>query len=325
MPAQQHFGERPSQHHQPCCCLLVTLLQLAKTLADEGCKVSDSAPFKGAAVLSALALLLDSARMSGLQSQLHTLQVPGDSPVGLSTGRELTQQVGGSDLISQLPAILAEAEQEVFLLQAAAAKLPEADHSTKTVFEFNSSRFNDVPTLLLYVPVVLFFTPDVPNGYAVLQSPLLEFAADLLDLTVNMHNLLSNTWTGSLSGLEAWLLPAGRLAVATLQCLSTCLDKLPARPATDMASIRRHDFAIHSSGKSVTKLSSCATIAWRCMAAAELVTERTQTQSKRMQSPDSSGQCDMASLRKAAAAHLATDPCVLETSCSRMHCCQQPG
>lgn len=193
MPAQQHFGERPSQHHQPCCCLLTTLLQLAKTLADEGCKVSDSAPFKGAAVLSALALLLDSARMSGLQSQLHTLQVPGDSPVGLSTGRELTQQVGGSDLISQLPAILAEAEQEVFLLQAAAAKLPEADHSTKTVFEFNSSRFNNVPTLLLYVPVVLFFTPDVPNGYAVLQSPLLEFAADLLDLTVNMHNLLSNT------------------------------------------------------------------------------------------------------------------------------------
>jgi hypothetical protein len=224
---------------------------------------------------------------------------------------ELTRQLGDSGLTEQLPAILAQAEQEVKALQAAVAELSAADPSTKTVFEFRDSRFTDVPTLLLY-------KPEVTKDCAKMQSPLLEFATDLLDIVVNMH-LLAHPYL-CLQGLVECMLPAGRLAVATLQCLSTCLNKLPAQAAVT-ASSDLLEVTSHFGSSSVGNPIDCRSIAWSCITAADYVAQGSGSYMRDLMRPSSLDEYGKESNRppskhglkdiRKAAAHL-TDPCVLE-------------
>lgn len=190
------------------------LLQIPSLIAQAGCNAAgNTAPFRGAAALSALAQLLESARASGLlATEGGAVQDVDYSSDTFKACLQLTRQLGDSKIAEEPPVILAKAEQEVKALQAAVTKLPNVDLSTKTVFEFNSSRFTDVPTVLLYLP-------NITKHCAVLQSPLLDFAADLLDIILNMH------------------LPCGRTCTCKGWSIAGCLqDGLPPPPCNASAS-----------------------------------------------------------------------------------------
>jgi hypothetical protein len=243
------------------CCLA----QVARQLAVQGCKAAtSSAPFRGAVALSALARLLQSARASGLLSEgcsdAQTTAPQQDSAVSRAAS-ELGQQLGGSGLATQLPAILAKAEQEVRALQAAAAKLQMAGPGSSTLLESNSSSYTSRPT-------VWFCSSDASTQHSagLLQCPLLKYAADLLDVTtimqiIDMPAMFARERLGCLE-------PAGRLAAATLQCLSTCLDKLPAQPATAADTV-----AARSVSNAGNRPSNCSAIAGSCLTGASLAAD----------------------------------------------------
>lgn len=237
--------------------------QVARQIAVQACKAgTSSAPFRGAVALSALARLLQSARASGLLSEAcsdaQTTAPQQDSAVNRAAS-ELGQQLGGSDLATQLPAILDKAEQEVRALQAAAAKLQMAGPSRSTLLESNSSSYTNRPT-------VWFCPSDASTQHSTgIKSLLLEFAADLLDITIDMHCMdLPAAYSRKLLGCAE---PAGRLAVATLQCLSTCLDKLPAHPAVAADTVQ-------PPSSSANRPSDCGAIVRSCVAAAVLAAQQ---------------------------------------------------
>jgi hypothetical protein len=216
------------------------------------------------------------------------------------------QQLGGSGLTEQLPVILAQAEQEVKALQAAMAELPAADPSSSVEFHVSNSSFTDVPTVLLY-------KPDIHKSCSVIQSRLLEFAADLLFIVRDLQLSATSTMQ-PLPDYEGCTLPAGRLAVATLQCLSTCRDKLPAQAAV-AKNLDWLQLSMSMQGNLIQKPTDCSVIFRTCGNAAVLVAG-----SQEQHSGTPANQPPAASATKAqhgvqswrAAASHATDPCVLE-------------
>jgi hypothetical protein len=134
----------------------------------------------------------------------------------------ITRGIADSDLLLHLPEIMRRVQQEVAGLQAAAeataaaavskaSAAPAAAGTSKPAATCSpllthSSKFSTRPT-------VLQRSVQDKGGCAVLQSPLLEFARDLLTLHTNLLVLPGDPPPG----LDACKLPAGRLAVATLQ------------------------------------------------------------------------------------------------------------
>jgi hypothetical protein len=139
------------------------------------------------------------------------------------------------------------------------------------------------------VPTVLLYKPEWFTSCAALQSRLLEFAGHLLDICLGLQ-LLSASTMRPLSALDDCTLPAGRLAVATLQCLSTCLDKLPAQAAAPNGTNLDY-IGLGMSHNMATKdimfqrPSNCGVIATTCVAAAVEVAGRAGSQEQHSGTP----------------------------------------
>lgn len=136
----------------------------------------------------------------------------------------ITRGIADSDLLLHLPEIMRRVQQEVAGLQAAAeataaaavskaSAAPAAAGTSKPAATCSpllthSSKFSTRPT-------VLQRSVQDKGGCAVLQSPLLDLAGHPLALHAKLYLLV---WAHvCLPGLNACMLPAGRLAVATLQ------------------------------------------------------------------------------------------------------------